>query len=270
MPTVPHGRGSDWKEFIRIEGTLDERKRANTGVAPGFACGLNPVIPDWLQLPADPQHIDDSPAPWTFINCASEVRPFGFFVAVYRAKCDTDLSKDLAGQAGTFGFFAVSETDGEVVELQRFQDFKAEILALNESKVYTAEGLSNFIFPTGLGAEVDFICLPTVNGVYYNPFLWPIVKINGEEFERDLNRWDLAASEVFTAGGIRTSLEDWIIRSEKHYGCVMIDNPARDERLVLDFSDELNPRSAYVKGQRFASGCRCPLSNECVRRHPIK
>jgi hypothetical protein len=269
MPTAPHGRGTDRKDFIRIEGTLDETRRANTGVAPGFACGLNPFYPDWLSYPADPLHIDKSRANWTFINCASDVRPFGLYVAMFRDKCDTSLSKELAGSAGTFGFFAVVETENPTQPLGNFTDFIEEVMSLNGSKTYTAEGVHNFRFPTGMGSDVDFVCLPTKGGAY-KPRLWPIVKINGEVFGRDLDQWDLATSEVFTPSGVRTHLEDFIIRSEKHFGCVMIDNPALDARLVLDLSDALHPRSAYVKANRFDANCRCPLSNECERLHPIK
>lgn len=261
-------RSMDWQDFIRIEGTPDAYKRANTGVAPGFACGLNPVIPLWLRLPIGPQHIDQH-GPWTFINCASDTRPFGFFVTVFQSPCNTIISKELAGQDGTFGFFAVAETDMPIVSENTFEEFKAKVLALNESKTYTSEGINNFAFPAGMGANIEFVCLPTQNGAY-NPLLWPIVSLNGAALERDLNKMDLAASSVFTAAGLQTSLEDWIIQATKNFGCIMIDNPALDERLVLDFSDAMNPRTAYVKGQRFTAGCRCPLSNECTRRHPIK
>lgn len=273
MPTIARKvygepRGMDWKDFIRIEGTPNGHRRANTGVAPGFACGLNPVIPEWFNSPIGPLNIDPH-GPWTFINCATEVRQFGFFVAVFQSPCITDVSKELAGQDGTFGFFAVAEADMPIAPPSTFEEFKAKVLALNESNIYTSEGINNFAFPSGMGGNIEFVCLPTQNGSY-NPLLWPIVSINGAAMERDMNKMDLAASSVFTAAGIQTSFEDWIIRAAKNFGCVMIDNPALDERLVLDFSDAMNPKSAYVKGQRFTSGCRCPLSNECTRRHPIK
>jgi hypothetical protein len=96
------------------------------------------------------------------------------------------------------------------------------------------------------------------------------VKINGKAVGRNINNWDLATSSVFFPDGQQISLEDRIIRSEKHFGCVMVDNPRLVHRLVLDLSDVMNPRSAYVMGHRFDSGCRCPLSKECERRHPIK
>ena len=261
-------RNTDWKDFIRIEGTADEKKRANTGVAPGFACGLNPVIPQWMLLPAGANCIRQDIKPWTFINCATMDcgRPLGFYVAVFKAPCDTALSTELAGEDGTFGFLAAAEI---VRPNYKFEEFVADVIALNGSKSYTAEGTNNFAFPTGFGPQIEFVCVPTKKGDYER-LLWPIVKINGESFERDIDRWDLATSEVFKPDGIRTSLEDFVIRSEKHYGCVMIDNPKLDERLVLDLSDALNPKSAYVKGQRFDSGCRCPLSTECERKHPIK
>ncbi len=52
MPTllVPQFEGVDRNDMIRIDGDTDEEARNNTCVAPGFACGLNPVVPDyWLR-----------------------------------------------------------------------------------------------------------------------------------------------------------------------------------------------------------------------------
>ena len=269
MLTAPHPRSSDWKDFIRIEGTINERRRANTGVAPGFACGLNPRVPDWiLALRDNPLLVDTSRTNWTFINGASNVLPFGVYVVVFAKKCDTDLSKKLAGGAGTFGFFAVVEVE-MVDQDNHFTSFITDVLALNETKTCTAEGTNNFLFPSGMGGDIDFVCLPTKSGSY-EPLLWSIVKINGKVVGRDMNNWDLATSSVYSPDGQQTSLEDWIIRSEKHFGCVMVDNPRLDQRLVLDLSDAMNPRSAYVQDHRFESGCRCPLSKECERRHPVK
>ena len=261
-------RNTDWKDFIRIEGASDEKKRGNTGVAPGFACGLNPVIPDWMLLPVDPQYVRRDMPPWTFINCASIEcgRPFGFYVAVYRAGCDSELSRQLAGKDGTFGFFAVSEV---VRPSYTFEQFVSDVIALNGSTTYTAEGMHTFSFPTGFGPNIEFVCLPTFSTLY-DRYTWPIVKINGVAWERDIGKWHLAQSEVFDSKGSRTSLEDFVMWSEKHYGCVMVDNPRLDHRLILDMGDALQPKSAYVTSQRFESGCRCPLSGPCERLHSIK
>ena len=267
MLTVPSKRGLDWKDLLRIEGTIDERRRANTGVAPGFACGLNPSIPDWMFEFNLPHLVDTTNTNWTFFNWASNEYPFGVYVVVFARQCDTGLSKELAGETGTFGFFAVVEA--KVGHDNQFTNFITDVMALNASKTYSAEGTNNFKFPTGLGGEIDFVCIPTQNG-NYEPHLWPIVKINGKPVERRMNNWDLATSSVYFANGIQTSLEDWIIRSDQRFGCIMVDNPRLDHRLVLDFSDAMNPRLAYVMGNRFDAGCRCPLSQECERRHPIK
>ncbi|HEY2972452.1 MAG TPA: hypothetical protein VGJ48_08065 [Pyrinomonadaceae bacterium] len=272
MLTAPNAtRSSDWRDFIRIEGTVEEKARANTGVAPGFACGLNPRIPDWileLKMRGNPSLIETTHTNWTFINFACNEFPFGVYVVVFEKKCDSELSRVFAGQHGKFGFFAVVEVE-MVDQDNHFTSFKSDVLSLNSSKTYTAEGINNFLFPTGLGGDIDFVCLPTQNG-NYEPLLWTIVKINGKAVGRNINNWDLATSSLFSPDGQQTSLEDWIIRSEKHFGCVMVDNPRLDHRLVLDLSDAMNPRTAYVMDHRFDSGCRCPLSKECERKHPIK
>lgn len=44
---MPRDQGADLAELVQIDGYPDEG-RANTCVAPGFACGLNPVVPDRL------------------------------------------------------------------------------------------------------------------------------------------------------------------------------------------------------------------------------
>lgn len=47
MPTtlMSSWEGTDRNDFVRIAGGSDDSKRANTCVAQGFACGMNPVIP---------------------------------------------------------------------------------------------------------------------------------------------------------------------------------------------------------------------------------
>ena len=52
MPTllVPQFEGLDRADMIRIEGHSDREKRDNTCVTFGFACGLNPIVPEfWLR-----------------------------------------------------------------------------------------------------------------------------------------------------------------------------------------------------------------------------
>ena len=47
LPTtlIPAAEGVDRSQLIRIDGHSDGEERVNTCVAPGFACGLNPVVP---------------------------------------------------------------------------------------------------------------------------------------------------------------------------------------------------------------------------------
>lgn len=59
LPTtlIPTFDGADRNRLVRIAGHTDEEKRANSCVAPGFACGLNPTIPAVLlnRFPASPR-----------------------------------------------------------------------------------------------------------------------------------------------------------------------------------------------------------------------
>jgi hypothetical protein len=59
MPTtlMPTAHGDDLNDLIRIKGHSDREKRNNTCVGPGFACGLNPSVPDAMlrRFPARPR-----------------------------------------------------------------------------------------------------------------------------------------------------------------------------------------------------------------------
>src|SRR5262249_8972605 len=100
LPTtlMPAALGGDCGECVRMDGYPPER-RSNMGVAPGFACGVNPKIPESLSKPPIAKTIDDH---WTFLDCTSPAgfpAGAGFYVAVYRAN-----------ESGTdFGFFAVTD-----------------------------------------------------------------------------------------------------------------------------------------------------------------
>lgn len=266
LPTtlMPAAAGVDWKEFVRIEGAVDETRRANTGVAPGFACGLNPVFPEWVKE-ADDQCFREPVPRWTFINFANAGqcgRDWGFYVAVFRDRCDTPLSRKLAGADGTFGFFAVVEPWGHAYTFDQFVD---EILDLNRKTLYTAEGTHTFAFPSGHGPVIDFCACPTEDGKQAR-LKWPIVRIDNAAVERDLTKWPLAESECYAKDGRRTDIDDWIIKSWERKGCVMVDNPHLDQRLVLDLSNASKPRISLITADRHAEGCRCPLEPRCDQR----
>lgn len=72
MPTslIPARGGWDAKDYIRFQGSRDDGDRANTCVAPGFACGMNLVIPD--SIPASCREVSGN---WTFIDFTSEKCP---------------------------------------------------------------------------------------------------------------------------------------------------------------------------------------------------
>lgn len=97
LPTVliPTAGLDERNELIRFEG--GEEHDGNTCVAPGFACGLNPVIPSLYDA------CKVTSGDWTFINsaaCALTDRPPGdagmanpgpyFYAAVYSASCTND------------------------------------------------------------------------------------------------------------------------------------------------------------------------------------
>lgn len=182
---MPSFSGIDWQEFIRITGTINPsdrttqnlKDRANMGVAPGFACGRDVVIPEALledltcRTPGD---LTDQSCQcarqvgknWTFINYASTKcsrknrdRENGFYVAVWQ--WNPRKEKNLV--SGDYGLFAVVEVDVDSRDYP-FDAFINDIIQLNgSSPQYLPHSANLFKFPTGRGPEIQ---------VYPTPYEW--------------------------------------------------------------------------------------------------
>jgi len=209
IPTtvMPARGGVDRAEFLRIDGHRDDKRRINTCVAPGFACGLNPVIPA-----AIPESCRVREGAWTFLDFTSPACPLkhGFHAVVYSAPCDTRSCKKGGGQ---FGFFEAAEP------VVSFTEFKRRVLELNAGRAYHAERV-NLYFKSD-GVPVEFV--PHVG----SDDEWGIVSLNYRAVERDTRKWGLAEGDLMTAG-----------RDAR----VVVTNRRLGVRLVLDLSDALNPR----------------------------
>ncbi|MBI3541909.1 MAG: hypothetical protein HY075_01355, partial [Deltaproteobacteria bacterium] len=137
MPTLG---GLDAKSFIRIEGHQDDMKRANTCVAPGFACGLNPVVP--ASIPASCLSHEDGA--WTFVDFTDERCPlhYGFYAAIYSAPCDTQRCRDGGGR---FGFFEAAEPYHALT----FGEFRNRVLANNGGREFRSERENEYVTSDG-------------------------------------------------------------------------------------------------------------------------
>lgn len=215
---MPASVGIDWQEFIRIEGgvnvleqtNVEVKDRANMGVAPGFACGRYPVIPEaLLQDPTcrTPGDLTDRSCQcarqvgkhWTFINYASTKcgrnnrgRESGFYVAVWQWNPG----------GVNYGFFAVVEVDVNSRDYP-FNDFIDDVIQLNGSNPqYLPHSTNMFRFPPGRGPEIHFTPDP-MNNLRYG-----IESIGGIQQETDIGKWALADGQIFV-GGVAPQPGSW-------------------------------------------------------------
>lgn len=233
LPTtlIPSSGGDDWRGFIRFEGLLGTG--VNTCVAPGFACGMNPVIPPHLR---DMGRLKEN-GTWTFVNMQNE----GFYVALYKAFCRDDESSywcdDMDLVTGDRMRFRENETFGflEVVPttmVKSFEDFQQRVLQNNGGRIFTASG-------SNVPTNKEFNVYMTIDGrrIAFRPFSdqrfeWGIVSIDDWKPDRNITKWALAEGDI--------------INSRGKTGYVEIYNPYLDKWLILDFSDPYHPRRVLI------------------------
>jgi hypothetical protein len=160
LPTtvMPTGFFISRNDFIRFEGKSDDTERSNMCVAPNFACGINPVLPDSMNTaalqPGCVVHAD----PWTFINFTracrkgSDFSPAGFYAALYQR---SDVS--FAGERIASGF--VEAFDTQVNPNISFDEFTSHVIAANGNRHYNAFARSN-VYVTLTGQEIGFELAP--------------------------------------------------------------------------------------------------------------
>ncbi len=210
VPTtlLPTAGETDRDHLIRFEGHRDWGKRINTCVAPGFACGLDPVVPKSI-----PESCIERGSGWTFVNFASAACPlqYGFYVALYSATCDTDRCRDGADR---FGFLEAREADDEM----DYATFKSKVLE-NTFRFYGAERPDEYV--NSYGRHIRFVPLPE------DKWSWSILGIDGQNYDTDLQHWPLARGDIMNADGS---------------GLVEITNPRLRRKLTLDMRDFWNPK----------------------------
>lgn len=201
---MPSGGGLDRANFIRIEGHRDPEKRANTCVAAGFACGLNPVVPGSI-----PATCLERRGHWTFVDLTAPRCPldYGIHVAVYAAPCDTRRCRR---GGDSFGFFEAAEAD----ESGAFADFVAGTLARNDRR-YGSTDVNTYVGHGGVAYEFT----PA-----HDPKEWGIRSIGFREVETRIGKWPLAGR-----GPLESPAEG-----------VVVFHGARED-VVLDYSDPVRP-----------------------------
>ena len=236
---IPEVDGLDYDQLVRIKGAENEEDRVNLCVAPGFACGLNPTFPDGIPAACIIRNGN-----WTFLDFDAKSPgcdlAYGYFVALYSERCDSSDCRSLAGDDGTFGFFEVTPYRVGLAQ------FAQDVMSANQSWDFKSDKVN--LYHGASGRDYTFMAMRD------DPLRWNMVSIaeNGAttSYEQDIaGRWPLADGEL--------------MRSEKHDGCIIIDNPLVGQRLIFDFTDAKHPRRTRVY---LSSGgeCACPLSDSCL------
>jgi hypothetical protein len=234
----------DWHDFILFQGlagyvpqgnnVLDEHPyhRINTCVAPDFACGYLPYIPQ--------RYLSNCTAVpsgnWTFIdveglNCADDPGN-GFYLAFYRDQCNCYDSAYHPEHNDQFGFFEAMPI--HPTRQMKFSDFVQNVLNNNAGRTFSGgSGNSNKYTSASGRHEVDF-SLPWDLDFYPDndvaKWYWPIQSFKVDGVEQlsggDIRNWPLATGGVIKSNG---------------GGRVCIDNILFGERLILDQTAVNNP-----------------------------
>ncbi len=234
LPTtvMPTGFFISRDDLIRFNGSSDDTTRSNMGVAPNFACGINPpVLPDAFNKDLglyDSNGVPcvDQSTPWTFINFTSACRlntprlnddthsPNGFYAALYQ-RTDPAPGIESIIQPGSIKTGFVEVFDTQVNPNVSFGEFVQHVLAANDKREYHAFAKSN-TYVTITGQEIGFELAPDSR----------ILDIkNGPA--------PVQSTSDFATGTI--------IQSSGTSGLVTITNPYTGEKLTLDDSNPSNP-----------------------------
>jgi hypothetical protein len=194
---------------------------SNLCVAPGFACGANPLIPADL---CPPEGCDDGP--WRFANLASA--PTRTYVAVFsRASSSAQPAPDGA----SLGVLEAAPAS----RFADFDDFKRRVKALNGEGLEvvrahcagtpaTCTWDGSYRKTDGTKLSYRFEPSRAVSGNAADAATYPIAYPGGPA--SDTSRWDLA---------------DGPVQADRS-GLIAIQDPSRGGRCVLDDRDVEHPR----------------------------
>jgi hypothetical protein len=212
---MPAHSGYERGAFIRFAGHSKDSSRNNTCVAPGFACGLNPVIPDSI-----PSSCREQRGPWTFFKFAGGVDQcplrYGFHAALYQAPCHGHRCKS---GGGTWGFLEAVEATSDLP----YAVFAQHVVAANSVEPFSDDRINRYITEAGL--TIAFEPQPSRH------WDWPISELDEVPQARDMSKWPLADGPIVNADGA---------------GRITVHNPWLGQSVVMDFSDPDRPAWAQV------------------------
>jgi hypothetical protein len=216
------------KALIRIEGSTNRQARNNTCVYPGFACGLNPVLPVLNPLHPVPGSIPSAcvqPAEegWQFVNLATTDPPdcnLGLYVAFWSSPCRDDAcAADAGGDTPSYGFFEVFDEPSQGIS---FVQFLNTILYNNRGRSFTYRGAN--VYTDYHGRNIFFEPGAPID-------VWGILNDN----DRDMTAWRPARGDIVRNFYPAGPGGQW------RPSCVEVDNPVIGRRLVLDLSIHDHP-----------------------------
>ena len=206
-------RSASFRDWIRFEGHADRRKRQNTCVAPGFACGTDVRVPEAIE-----SQCSVTVGNWRFFDFTNPQCPFnyGFYTALYTRQCTTSDCKSRAGNH-TYGFLEAREPDG-----LSFDAFRQKVLANTAALSVPSEGIIRYTTTTGRVIEFE---------INPKPGQASIARVDDELFARDFSRYPLWRGETVFA---------------TTRGRETFDSPHIGERVILDMSDPSAPHRFHV------------------------
>ena len=217
LPTVlmPTAHGIDRTHLIRIEGAQNRELRNNTCIyPPGFACGLNPVLP--AEFEPCTKHIGDN---WSFVDLnGGACEDDGIYVVFWRSSCDDSTCGEHAGSAApSYGFFEVVEKTHDIS------------LGMVISRTLGANGGRRF--PSRLPSTYTAFDGDDIHFQFDTPVdTWPI----SDPRLAKMPDWRLAEGDI--VNNPYPGNNDW------RKSCVEIDNYHLLRRRILDFHDPADPR----------------------------
>jgi hypothetical protein len=215
---VPTGTLSATEQFIRFDGRpADDERHSGIGVcvAPGFACGRNPVVPPRYRQPG----CATTSGPWTFVDFSSpacrrgRATEFGFYAAVFGA--------------GTAWGFLEAVPRAQLGGLS-LAEFAAGTLARNRGGAFDANAENRYV-DFG-GAAIRFDLRSSV----------PIRATGRPALDRELQRrapWVMAFGSVINSGS-REAADRWLT----------ITNAATREELVIRWNGTTLTRTLRPAG----------------------
>jgi hypothetical protein len=230
------------RELIRFEPVV-ERQSVETCVAPGFACGVNLIIPAHYLRGCDVVTPRSLGRGFIFLDESGKCgwpHDSGFYLAAYGVRWQREANGDYTAKEGFFEAVPSNRLDYQTFQ-NRVRSFVPP-RSPNAGGIDDAEGgihfdtLVNATYTTSSGRAITF----SVANDHYDKYQWLIRSIRDPDGrvtdDQNIATWPRATGDV--------------INSEDHSGCVTIYNRALNKGLILDMrmQDGRPPTRTEVTG----------------------